>query len=366
MKKLTSSAAVLAATATLTLLSSPANAAAPTPAKAAAMEASYAVFDRQAGTFVAEKGSTTQYRSASIVKLLIAMDLLWDKGTDPQVPAADKAAFDAMLTTSDDGAATAFWNRGGQSAIVTRMMSRLQLEQTSPPSNSGIWGYTAISPQDTVKVYRYLLDTAPAGMRTAIMDDLRKPQRCASDGFEQTFGIPSSFKKPWAVKQGWSGFGASANCPTSALAADPGLGEVDLTRRALHSTGVIGKDDRSIVAIFTLHPTDTKFAAAYNDITNLTRTLKIPGAELAPLVGPRFSTWSTGVKVRSDASSKAKQVGTLPESSDVTVKCQKKGEKLTVEGTTNEWWAYLPAYKGYITNIYVQTPGNKLAGVPDC
>jgi hypothetical protein len=30
------------------------------------------------------------------------------------------------------------------------------------------------------------------------------------------------------------------------------------------------------------------------------------------------------------------------------------------------WWAYLPLYSGYMTNIYVSSPDNKLPGVPDC
>src|SRR5437763_1917390 len=184
---------------------SPAPSTFPVPA---GVNAGIAVFDRQAGAFVVEQHTTARFRSASLVKLLIALDYLWDRGPGYVVAPADRARFDLMLRSSDDSAASYFWGRAGSRAVVSRMVGRLGLKDTSPPppDRSG-WGSTAVSAADLVRVYRYLLDTAPAPVRALVMDDLHRSTRCGTDGFDQSFGIPSVFAKPWATEQGWYEFG---------------------------------------------------------------------------------------------------------------------------------------------------------------
>ncbi len=44
------------------------------------------------------------------------------------------------------------------------------------------------------------------------MQRLRQSTRCASDSFDQHFGIAASFNRPWAVKQGWSAYSAKGTC----------------------------------------------------------------------------------------------------------------------------------------------------------
>ncbi|MDQ0935772.1 hypothetical protein QFZ49_005744 [Streptomyces turgidiscabies] len=84
------------------------------------------------------------------------------------------------------------------------MVSRLGLTDTAGPpvGYPGNWGYTALSARDTVKIYRYILDTAPALVRDFVMGNLRQSTPCASDDFDQHFGITGAFDRPWAVKQG--------------------------------------------------------------------------------------------------------------------------------------------------------------------
>jgi len=146
------------------------------------LTAGIAVYDRRTGTFTEQSNAHTQFRSASVVKLLIALDHLWGLGP-------------------------------------------------------GYWGYTALSAADIVRIYRWILDSAPATLRDIVMGDLRASTRCGVEGFDQRFGIPASFQQPWAVKQGWSGFGESSDCAnTTASAAGrrvttaPGAGG-DLARR---------------------------------------------------------------------------------------------------------------------------------------
>src|SRR5439155_960357 len=69
---------------------------------------------------------------------------------------------------------------------------------------------------------RYLLDSAPAPVRDFVMGNLHQSTPCGTDRYNQTFGIPSAFTRPWAAKQGWHGFGdIPANPCTAGAVASP-------------------------------------------------------------------------------------------------------------------------------------------------
>ncbi|MGW2274529.1 hypothetical protein [Streptomyces yangpuensis] len=352
----------------------------------AGVTAGVAVFDRRTGTFTEQLNTSAQFRSASVVKLLIALDVLWNRSPDA-LSAADRARIDTMLRGSDDAAASTFWSNNGSGAIVDRMVTRLGLTDTArPPStHPGYWGYTALSARDTVKIYRHLLDSAPAATRDYVLGGLRQSTRCATDGYDQHFGIAGSFNRPWAVKQGWSGFssggctapaaaaakagtaeaGASAGEPAGTAAPTPaGADAVDLSRPALHTTGLVGEGDRSIVAVFTLHPGGTSYGKAYTDIGRLTRSLNVPGASRP--AGTWVGTWGSGVRVRTQATTTSGAITTLPAGVEVLVGCQKRGQQVSQPPYVNDWWAQLPQYGGYMTNIYLSVPENQVPGVPVC
>ena len=276
---------------------SPSAAASPSPSAALAVPAGVvagvAVFDRRTATFTTQLHVTTRFRSASLVKLLIALDYLWDRGPGYPVPAADRALLDIMLRSSDDNAASHFWAADGRDAIVTRMVARLGLQNTTPPSaqNRTGWGSTALSAADLVRIYRYLLDSAPAPVRDLVLGDLHQSTHCGTDHYDQSFGIPSAFPKPWAAKQGWYGFGDTPAQPCVApsgaalgrpSAGPPGVGPsgvvaVDLLSGAvLHTTGTVGPDDRTIVVVLTQYPSGSTFAEAVATLTALTRSLPVP------------------------------------------------------------------------------------------
>ncbi|GAV40446.1 SH3 domain-containing protein [Streptomyces acidiscabies] len=332
--------------------------------------AGVAVFDRQTGAFTEQVDASAQFRSASVVKLLLALDFLWNRGPDYTVPAADRARLEPMLRSSNDDTANYYWSTYGGSAIVNRMVSRLGLQDTAPPpaGYEGYWGYTAISARDTVAIYRYLLDSAPAPVRDFVMGNLRQSTRCASDGFDQHFGIAGAFDKPWAVKQGWAGSSYPEGTCTNATAAPASTrvtaAAVDLTRPALHSTGTVGAGDRSIVAVYTLHPVGTSYGKAYTDIGRLTRSLNVPGATRPG--GWWYGTWSEHVNVRRDPSTGNAPMTQLPAGVEVLIGCQKRGQEVQVPPYTNDWWAYLPQYGGWISNIYVSSPDNRIPGVREC
>ncbi|WP_228979315.1 hypothetical protein [Streptomyces sp. DH12] len=375
----------------------------PSPHRAAAVEppagvtAGVAVLDRRTGAFTAQHDPAARFRSASVVKILIALDLVWDRGPDA-LPAADRSRVRAMLRGSDDAAASHYWAGRGQGALIDRMVARLGLTDTArpPASHPGYWGYTALSARDTVRVYRHLLDTATPGVRDFVLGELRQSTRCATDGFDQHFGVAGAFDRPWAVKQGWSGFSsggctattapgtattAAGTATTAAGTGTPapagatgipgrapreaaGPAAVDLDRPALHTTGVVGAGDRTIVAVLTLHPRGTAYGKAYTDLGRLTRSLDVPGATRP--AGKWIGTWGSEVRVRAEATTASQALTTLPAGVEVLVSCQKRGGQVSIPPYTNEWWAYLPQYGGYMTNIYLSSPGDQVPGVPVC
>jgi hypothetical protein len=261
----------------------------------AGVTAGIVVYDRQAGTFVLQQKGSWRFRSASLVKLLIALDYFWAKGPSYTVPAADKPKLDVMLRSSDDSAATGLWKANGQRDIVTRMAQRLGLQDTAPPpaNQPGYWGYTAVSAADLVRVYQYVLGKAPAPVREYIMGNLHAATKCGTDRYDQSFGIPGAFVKPWSAKQGWSGFGDTPATPCTANAALHQEGPAsfldvaapnppDLSGEVLHTTGTVGDGDRYIVAVLSVHPNGTQFAKAAKTLTALTRSLPLPAAVKAP------------------------------------------------------------------------------------
>ncbi|GAA3261338.1 hypothetical protein [Nonomuraea helvata] len=245
--------------------------------------ASWLVFDRQVGKFVATRNAHRKFRSASVVKILIAIDYLERRKS---VPAADARLLKVMLRSSDDDAASTFWDRDGKGQIVVRMARKLGLSDTAPPpaSQPGFWGYTSLSAYDIVRTYRYLLDRADSRVRDTILGHLRQSTPCGTDGFDQTFGIPDAVPRPWAVKQGWSGFGTTppTRCSDARAVGAPiswisrravGSGVPDYGRPVLHTTGLVGKNDRYVMAVLTAHPAGGAWSASVKRITTLTSEL---------------------------------------------------------------------------------------------
>ena len=96
-------------------------------------EISVAVLDRVTGKTVSN-GDNSPFPIASVAKLFIADDLLLQEAKGQiQLSPADRSAFEVMLRSSDDNAAENFWNRGGGSAIITRVAQRYGLTAHDRP-----------------------------------------------------------------------------------------------------------------------------------------------------------------------------------------------------------------------------------------
>jgi hypothetical protein len=220
------------------------------------------VLDRSTGQRVSN-GNDRGIAIASVVKLFIADDLLlrsWPLSPE------DRRMFEAMLRASDDSPAEVFWNRGGGSAIVTRVAARYGLRSTRPPGN-GRWFNTISTAADLVRYYEMMLSGAgglPREKADMIVDNLSKSTPNGIDGmmpggvYPQRFGIPEGlYAEPVAVKQGWM----------CCIGSD-----------WMHlSTGIIGSNRRYVMAIGSTQPASA--AAARATITDAVKTM-FPGGRI--------------------------------------------------------------------------------------
>lgn len=260
--------------------------------------AAYVVYDRATKTVVEQSRERITFRSASLVKLFIALDFLYRKGTVASVSAADRKLLESMLRSSDDDAASTLWVRGGYELVVQRMVSRIGLRDTVVPTDRRYWGYTAVSAADVVATYNFLLDRAPVNYRDLIVGNLERSTRCAADGFNQAFGLPRAIAGTKAVKQGWSGYGNSPTGPTCVEGSDTvppnpdsakaseeapqpvadtrpttlATPSLDLSSRALHTSGLVDSR-RRVVVVLTLSPRTKSYDAQAATITGIAHTL---------------------------------------------------------------------------------------------
>lgn len=205
------------------------------------------VFDRTTGQELLAYDADRQFRSASLVKLLIAIDIL-DQGAD----AKERKQISRMLSVSDDDIASALWVKDGGPALVTRAAGLIGLRGTEPPEVSGKWGEVKVTAHDMVLVYQYVMDSLPPEDHTLIVDALGRAPEVAADGFRQHFGIPDGLDMQWAIKQGWGN-------NTRAM--------------VLHSTGLVGAGWRYVVVLLTEHPLGSGWRTCSKSVTAAAKAL---------------------------------------------------------------------------------------------
>jgi hypothetical protein len=212
------------------------------------------VFDRTAGQELVSVEPDRQFSSASLVKLLIAVDMV-TQGAD----ADDRRKIARMLSMSDDAIASTLWVQDGGPALVTRVANLIGLQDTEPPAVSGQWGEVQLTAHDVVRVYQYVMDGLPPEDHTLIVDALAQAPEYAADDFRQYFGIPDGLNTQWAIKQGWGN---------------------NKKTMVLHSTGLVGSDWRYVVVVLTEHPLGSGWARCAKSVTAVAEALdgQLPGA----------------------------------------------------------------------------------------
>jgi hypothetical protein len=209
----------------------------------------FEVFDRDLGTsgdVMASSNADTPIYTASVVKLLIAIDALHREDWAPSTSTSDQIT--TMLEGSNDSDASDFWDRNGENAIVTRMVDLIGLKHTLLPTITGQWGMAKMSASDVVATYQFIAHDMPAASNKLIMNALYYAKMTADDGFPQYFGIPDGLPTTatWSIKQGWMILNSAV---------------------VLNTTGVVGTDNRYVVVLLTSQSAYTSYAAGRNAVT---------------------------------------------------------------------------------------------------
>lgn len=189
------------------------------------------VFDQDTGTVLTNLNDDQQFPMMSVVKLLIALEVL--NSNNWALPDPDtQQDLTRMLSYSDDGIANDLWGSYGGPAIITAMSGVIGLQNTDPPTaDSGEWGDTLTTPADIVTLYQYIAGKLPAPDHDLIVNALNNAPQTAADGSDQYFGIPNGMPNTqWAIKQGWGSSGS---------------------RFVVNTTGLVGGDDRYVVVVLT-------------------------------------------------------------------------------------------------------------------
>ena len=164
----------------------------------------FVLYDRESGKELASLDADRPYYTASVVKLLIAIDEVRSNG-GWALPDADAVEdLTDMLEGSNDAIASAFWEQNGGNAIVTRTAALIGLAHTTPPADPTQWGMAKTSASDVVTTYEYLLDEIPDEVAAPLLAALGHARNPADDGWDQYFGIPDGLPgRSWQIKQGW-------------------------------------------------------------------------------------------------------------------------------------------------------------------
>ncbi|QGK69267.1 hypothetical protein GIY23_06710 [Allosaccharopolyspora coralli] len=212
-----------------------------------------AVLDRRTGQFAGNDRADEQFNSASVVKPIVAIDILQRRAQGMPVSEADLELIRSALKTSDDEAMNDLWDRMDGPGAVTRVAQQLRLQDTRPPRDPIWWGDTQVSARDMVAVFQHVLTGMPARDREFIVSALREAPPVGDGGFEQSYGLAWDGAEQPAVKQGWM-------CCRDGYVT-------------LHSTGVLRADHRYVVALLSTQPGHAGYEEAKAVLTRAAQTL---------------------------------------------------------------------------------------------
>lgn len=221
----------------------------------AGTELGVAVFDRATGEMAVGGRGAEPFYTASLAKVVVAVDVL-DRRRLDGLPVDDDAVdlIRRALGPSDDDAMNALWSRFDGPGAAERVAQRAHLEHTTAPDDPSQWGEMAMAAVDMVRVWHYVLDEVPASERELLVSAMDGSPAIAADGFDQMYGLeavsPEGAGRPGVVaKQGWM-------CC---------FGRVVY----LHSAGLVGSDNRFVVALLSRMPRDPGWDVARGELSTI-------------------------------------------------------------------------------------------------
>ena len=239
-------------------------------ARSAGYHIGIAVYDTSTNKLYGSGDDTGTFASESVVKVMIANRLI----VQGRMSGATARQAWKMITQSDDGIATSFYNSVGGDGLINWVKRRYHVwDLGSPPSSPGYWGNTHITPRGLVRYYVRLKRDSRAG--PWLLRAMHHAREYGSDGTYQFFGIPSATTGA-AVKQGW-GCDFGGGCDTADF----------------NTTGYVN-GDRYAVAILARGSVSTYGAAIGSMLTRTARIL-LPGGHFpAPRPTVRELTRANG------------------------------------------------------------------------
>ena len=205
-----------------------------------------AVLDTTTGAYYGSLDADTQFPAESVVKILIAANLL---ATGQMSGAIESMAYE-MITRSDDADADDLWGDVGGPNVVGWAMSYFGVSDLgAPPTSSGHWGNTKLSARGLVEFLAAVKANAVVGPWLLNAMSHTAPQ--AADGTDQDFGLPAQDGDDGAFKQGWGG---------------DSDGDSDLEQ--LNSVGLLDHN-RYAVALMVQHESSAPFSDLVPVITDL-------------------------------------------------------------------------------------------------
>ena len=235
------------------------------------------IIDRDTGQVVENGLAHTRMRSASIPKVLVAESLI-DRSRRGEIVLTqrDRDLMWAMVARSDDAAMSNLYSRFGGLDMVVRVIGKYDLTEIGGPPTPSYWGMYQITAHDIAKFYRGVLEGGlPPADRDLLVSLMRAATPTGADGFDQFFGIPRGLPyQYWGVKQGW-------------MCCQEGM-------RRLHTTGILGPDNRFAVAILGQAPQSQSYAALAQTLTTVVQVL-FPGGQIPPSGATRIPFGSVDV-----------------------------------------------------------------------
>jgi hypothetical protein len=157
-----------------------------------------AVLDTRTGQFYGSEAAQTPFPSESVVKVLIAANLL---ATGQMTGETEQMAYQ-MITESDDDDADALWGLVGGPAVVDWASSYYGITGFQEPIESGWWGNTKITAEAMVRFYAAVQADPTVG--PWLINAMSHMSATADDGTDQRFGLAAQ-TTVGAFKQGWGG-----------------------------------------------------------------------------------------------------------------------------------------------------------------
>jgi hypothetical protein len=215
-----------------------------------------AVLDTDTGRFYGSLDAQLPMPSESVVKVLIAANLL----ATNQMSGATETMAEAMITQSNDADADALWGQVGGPSVIDWAAQRYNITDLGQASTTwGWWGNTKFTARGLTQLYAGIKADPEVG--PWLLNAMKRMNATAADGTDQEFGLAAQ-TPAGAFKQGWGDDNDATDC------------------EELNSTGLLD-DDRYAVAILTQHVPAESMAALRPDIDEVAAAVAPAGVVVA-------------------------------------------------------------------------------------